>query len=154
MSIKCQMIQVSTHHNFPKPIVSTSDYFFCPNKHLKPKDSSLMSKKIHKLLPLRSCRQYIVTLLPEKWLKRLVDCQKSWRLIFLGSANRWSARIHLVHISTWLSMCIKNMHSIWYYGIFKALLYHISLSVCPCLSPRVTQSQSHTPAILQTTAHL
>ena len=74
--------------------------------------------------------------------------------MYLGLTYRCSARIYLAYDT----MCIKNMHSIWYYGIFKALLNHITLSVClsvcPCLSPRVTLSQSHTPAILQTTLQL
>ncbi len=79
--------------NFPEPKVTSSDCFFCQNNGPKYKKSSFFiikdTEKQQILTWKRLNLQSFLLVLFEKWLKRLINFQNCWRLIFYRSINRF-----------------------------------------------------------------
>ena len=71
----------NTHHIFPEPTVTPSNYFFCPINNPKPKDFSCTAMN-----DKESRSSYLK--LHWKRLRQLIDYQNSWRLLFFQSSSR------------------------------------------------------------------
>lgn len=89
--VRYEKIEKYAHYNFSEFNTVSSDVLFCPINSPKPKDESHES--------------HAAVFYLEKWPKWFTDCQKSFRLMFCRSSNRFSTILSPVsHVSALFSL--------------------------------------------------